>query len=117
MRISDWSSDVCSSDLVVPVGLVQRVEVIQAVPTHSVCLCASSLILARERSRRGSRCAGNRPVLDVVAGVCDQRGVKLSVDVGTIGELELVAEAPIQRSEEHTSELTSLMRITYAVSC
>src|SRR3546814_6361108 len=86
MRISDWSSDVCSSDLFVvwPPG--------------------------RRRLRRGARhgLVGDRaPHLQCVDRCCDvvhaqQRRAALGRD---------------QRSEEHTSELQSLMRISYAVFC
>src|SRR3546814_4542190 len=40
--------------------------------------------------------------------------------VGRVDEVETIddiAEPPAQRSEEHTSELQSLMRISYAVFC
>src|SRR3546814_5148167 len=84
MRISDWSSDVCSSDLL-PVRL--RV-----------------LIPAVENSVSGN---AFRP-LDVLQ---TRKGV--TVEVGnTDAEGRLVL-----RSEEHTSEHQSLMRISYAVFC
>src|SRR3546814_7347626 len=78
MRISDWSSDVCSSDLVgidydsVLFGVASR-EIILGVFGSTVY---RKLILLRQRI----------PVKQV-------------------------------RSEEHTSELQSLMRISYAVFC
>src|SRR3546814_6730467 len=63
-----------------------------------------------------------RPVRDARHGRENQRHVE---DVGTDTHLDIVAEASlsgsaiegIQRSEEHTSELQSLMRISYAVFC
>src|SRR3546814_8129643 len=36
---------------------------------------------------------------------------------GTIGQLIVIAGLSVARSEEHTSELQSLMRISYAVFC
>src|SRR3546814_2575909 len=80
MRISDWSSDVCSSDLI-------------------RALCDRATIL------RGGR----------VVAECDPRAETArslaQMMIGT--ELKTV----VRRSEEHTSELQSLMRISYAVFC
>src|SRR3546814_3260323 len=39
------------------------------------------------------------------------------MDLDRLGEIERDPFAPWQRSEEHTSELQSLMRISYAVFC
>src|SRR3546814_8727024 len=46
--------------------------------------------------------------------IVDKQGVILGID-GRSGEIH--AEPPYWRSEEHTSELQSLMRISYAVLC
>src|SRR3546814_2208381 len=97
MRISDWSSDVCSSDLrcsqptaLRTAGLGSRQEGLEA------------RSLGRPQSRRRSRQAqaGGR-----------KRRSPLAAD-GRVGENPHTA-----RSEEHTSELQSLMRISYAVFC
>src|SRR3546814_5955579 len=92
MRISDWSSDVCSSDLIDDVVAVREVE-----------------RTARHFLRR-LRChglAGTEPV-------CTLPGIAVG-DAHLVGRLEA---ARVQgRSEEHTSELQSLMRISYAVFC
>src|SRR3546814_9737052 len=80
MRISDWSSDVCSSDLVMADDghrarrAVQRIADAAADAGHAV-------IRGHPHFGRG------------------------------------LARAEIARSEEHTSELQSLMRISYAVFC
>src|SRR3546814_4262340 len=81
MRISDWSSDVCSSDL-------QAVGQLQQLLEQLLDVAAA----------------------DVVA--LDQRLELL----GKIGARAVQAYQPV-RSEEHTSELQSLMRISYAVFC
>src|SRR3546814_1875191 len=101
MRISDWSSDVCSSDL--------RVDAAD-----------QRALLARARQqrlgldvRRGAGHArigaglgdGDLPVLHRLAA---------GGDGGVRGHLQ---HAVADRSEEHTSELQSLMRISYAVFC
>src|SRR3546814_2450665 len=94
MRISDWSSDVCSSDL--PVGRVQRA----AVAPHP---------RAEREGHQQQKADMDRP--DDQAG---QRRVGRRVDLkGGKGD----PEGEDQRSEEHTSELQSLMRISYAVFC
>src|SRR3546814_5508060 len=110
MRISDWSSDVCSSDLVRgsdPHGALQgrrehpRVHADDVLPDDRVgALPALSgdldarTVRGGERAQRGTR---------TVAG----EEVDVLVERDSLGE----------RSEEHTSELQSLMRISYAVFC
>src|SRR3546814_4385300 len=67
----------------------------------------------RERSSAGSR--GRQ-----AANHCADRGLLLQVPAGllTVDDLPRPAAGPFgQRSEEHTSELQSLMRISYAVFC
>src|SRR3546814_7907461 len=108
MRISDWSSDVCSSDL----GDDHRAQ--------------PSLGLPRaERGRpRGDRPAeagtgtDGHPVARSLRGR-RRRGVVGGAGVGMRGLAPSFFAAPGngRRSEEHTSELQSLMRISYAVFC
>src|SRR3546814_10835271 len=87
MRISDWSSDVCSSDLI-----VHRVHL------HG---CAQGHILLHQKQ---SVC----PELVEGPYFLPQRRKKRCFDkLSTNGG----------RSEEHTSELQSLMRSSYAVFC
>src|SRR3546814_2100615 len=89
MRISDWSSDVCSSDL------LQRRRHLWRAPR------------ARHRPRRRLDAAPDDHGPDPE----DQRQLRP-------GTLECGhGQAPDRRSEEHTSELQSLMRISYAVFC
>src|SRR3546814_4423610 len=105
MRISDWSSDVCSSDL-------------EEAAQHR---CASLLLHAADHLRA------------VVAGrlLEDARAMVDAAALGIVGAVHQPAEpgkadrrrahrTGLQRhvrSEEHTSELQSLMRISYAVFC
>src|SRR3546814_1734301 len=91
MRISDWSSDVCSSDLLEILGLVDRF----AVGLHDAIGGAQHQLAHADALE-----------VEVVADHLDRRRHH-------VGELHL-ADA---RSEEHTSELQSLMRISYAVFC
>src|SRR3546814_8338594 len=108
MRISDWSSDVCSSDLrargigvalqfgrqprvLVDVRWVADADHVVGIALDHVLEFDRGSGRRRSRNGRGRRLAFRRP--------CLRRG-----------RLEL-------RSEEHTSELQSLMRISYAVFC
>src|SRR3546814_7835083 len=105
MRISDWSSDVCSSDL--PDCLVGRswqTGVASRPPHPPARLPAAS-----------TRAAGAALAQTV-------RGTDRSVqDGGPASRLAAASGSPAThaawRSEEHTSELQSLMRISYAVFC
>src|SRR3546814_2230127 len=103
MRISDWSSDVCSSDL------------------ECVCLLvlhlAAGAALAHERRRRLS----TQPARAV--GLPDAELPGLSATGLRVPARQWRAASARarhlrdSRSEEHTSELQSLMRISYAAFC
>src|SRR3546814_5477693 len=113
MRISDWSSDLCSSDLCagrsgrqaarsdrasVPVGLSATGDDVHASAGGDLAkYCVPSLRSCRVP--HAVRCIEVPPrLLDTIA------------DAIAWGERRA-------RSEEHTSELQSLMRISYAVFC
>src|SRR3546814_7976677 len=95
MRISDWSSDVCSSDLV---GCQTQPGDGCARPLAPAGHCPPS---SRACGWRGS--GREQPT-------SSQWG-RTASSAGTIGN------GAASRSEEHTSELQSLMRISYAVFC
>src|SRR3546814_1822725 len=100
MRISDWSSDVCSSDLVAACAHnfssdTSPVRVIIVGPS------SASLAAARPLSSRSTSIRRAIPR--------DVRCIALAKPMPDA--------APVIRSEEHTSELQSLMRISYAVFC
>src|SRR3546814_3648189 len=103
MRISDWSSDVCSSDLgPCENGRPARRRGWRERAAAWVPPGASEAEVGRQqhRARRAGRVT--------VAALVDRRHVVLvEQDVGV----------QAQRSEEHTSELQSLMRSSYAVFC
>src|SRR3546814_9534006 len=96
MRISDWSSDVCSSDLATEANAPKPCRNGQAAVNSSK---NPSIVLLAEPETSAS----------VLYGLYD---VLLSV-----GAVYTDMVAGIPRSEEHTSELQSLMRISYAVFC
>src|SRR3546814_4758313 len=107
MRISDWSSDVCSSDLhadaVRIVDIQQRVLRLRG---QSQFAQRGDVAVHAEDTIGGQQRGAVR-----IAAQLAQRTVGIGVRVAT------QAAAGQARSEEHTSELQSLMRISYAVFC
>src|SRR3546814_7322851 len=115
MRISDWSSDVCSSDLQAarPSCHARRQGAARgdeggAPASRLHRLPARSPPLARRRDDDARRSCRRRADL----GRRLSRRNRLE---GARGDRGLVSR--VQRSEEHTSELQSLMRLSYAVIC
>src|SRR3546814_10346920 len=100
MRISDWSSDVCSSDLPgLSGGSIAFACAHDQAHAHDQPGAAElQLQPAGDDARRRAGRDGRRP----------RRADGLAVDR---------REQELPRSEEHTSELKSLMRISYAVFC
>src|SRR3546814_4740938 len=108
MRISDWSSDVCSSDLrdrrpFGGFGIGERED--RAFERREAPI-------AVERARDGGA--------ETVPGG-GGRGEDVAAPFGIGGDGKIEAGAAFthhaQRSEEHTSELQSLIRNSYAVFC
>src|SRR3546814_2832964 len=114
MSISDWSSDVCSSDLLCfrfpSVGKLRRLRHQQAPDgqahgyrrpfTQSTLDRQPATVrlgeaLAQRQSKPGAFVAAAQAAVDLSEGLQSDR----------------------DRSKEHTSELQSLMRISYAVFC
>src|SRR3546814_10019349 len=104
MRISDWSSDVCSSDLAAGragTALVAAVDV----PTVEDGLH----LVAGQRLELEQRLGHPVQVVHVLGEHLARLFLRFLDDAA-----DLLVD---QRSEEHTSELQSLMRISYAVFC
>src|SRR3546814_3734155 len=105
MRISDWSSDVCSSDL------------------HDAAHALDHEVIASPIGiRPGLSEAGDRAIDK--AGIYRPQAVRIQAIFAQPPDLEILDHdvGPARkltdlRSEEHTSELQSLMRISYAVFC
>src|SRR3546814_3363782 len=95
MRISDWSSDVCSSDLCWCGGI------------DALILTPFVLCLSKHRSSLST--SQRRTALRQAQG---ERGFGVYLPSYTTNR-----STNASRSEEHTSELQSLMRISYAVFC
>src|SRR3546814_1257956 len=98
MRISDWSSDVCSSDL-------------KATSADRIALewkIADGYYLYRHRTKAVAADGSRLGELDLPRGEPHEDEF--------FGHVETFRQR-LARSEEHTSELQSLMRISYAVFC
>src|SRR3546814_3383057 len=119
MRISDWSSDVCSSDLAPELGAVEA--------------CTNELIEKGRLDGRMTRMkkADGTEFWGAVSSRLATLGGR-TISIGTVVDLtdRMAKEAELRearetltdaveslRSEEHTSELQSLMRNSYAVFC
>src|SRR3546814_1759185 len=102
MRISDWSSDVCSSDLLVHAMRRDR----------RIRLRIGRLMHHQHPVEQRSGMAAARVEEAGEQRIQITRVAKLAHDPAQLG-----LEPDGARSEEHTSELQSLMRISYAVFC
>src|SRR3546814_7099074 len=112
MRISDWSSDVCSSDLYRTVRVRAGTEDANGA-AHMTIL---SIRIVGRRTRAPGL-AARSPAFPAVRRDTDgsiSTTYRCPEKAGT-GENHQCSPTP--RSEEHTSELQSLMRISYAVFC
>src|SRR3546814_2391483 len=115
MRISDWSSDVCSSDLQPffrRLGLALRLQ---------FGLGSEHRMLDAELAEVGADHVHHRRDRDRAEGDEPFAFGRADIFVAIFGSERLAdglqIVAGIERSEEHTSELQSLMRISYAVFC
>src|SRR3546814_5302494 len=97
MRISDWSSDVCSSDLDLELAGRRLGEAADRVDQRLARILGGGL---------------GRGEIERALAHLDGAAV-----TGTGEPLDREREGLAARSEEHTSELQSLMRISYAVLC
>src|SRR3546814_2835887 len=114
MRISDWSSDVCSSDLE---RSTRRVA--QPYPADRGRWCDDGHH-GRLSCRRSGRLWAGVIALPSRAkcGTSKQAGQRIRSGHWQQHHTdERKMTPPIRRSEEHTSELQSLMRSSYAVFC
>src|SRR3546814_2195392 len=144
MRISDWSSDVCSSDLLLPLGpRIEEVEVGargKVAKTAAQHDCPAARLLRRgEFGKQHAHQLGSDEIIGpILHGQHGQRAADVALDERGLLALLFRGLAPgccglglchrllpssslappsPGRSEEHTSELQSLMCISYAVFC
>src|SRR3546814_9557355 len=122
MRISDWSSDVCSSDLA---GLARPAFGLvgdehdrrgrSAQPAGDLLVERHQPRARVDQEQRDIGLAHRRLGLHAHPP-WQRRGVVILITRG-IDDAEIEPDQMRVRSEEHTSELQSLMRISYAVFC
>src|SRR3546814_8929975 len=145
MRISDWSSDVCSSDLRCGLAVAGRLGSGRAAAGAAVAgllLVVLALAAQIEAEAAGIRLHAGllqspfepaRVTLQEIERLralrrddgaqCAVAGIlQLHLDAAERGRVQFDADLVLAgglgaRSEEHTSELQSLMRISYAVFC
>src|SRR3546814_6596112 len=110
MRISDWSSDVCSSDLGPTAGARSFSPSRRMAPKLGIL--AGGSMLPRQLAETCLK-SGRDVFLIAFNGHTEPRAVEGLPHAWA----RLGAAATVLRSEEHTSELQSLMRISYAVFC
>src|SRR3546814_8441115 len=113
MRISDWSSDVCSSDLSCQqASAAEESSDAQDRPAVSACRVGPAGADARPCSELQRQC--RRQCHSPRKRLCRRPGEHPAIQLANRrGQRRHAAT----RSEEHTSELQSLMRISYAVFC
>src|SRR3546814_1048432 len=115
MRISDWSSDVCSSDLEAGVLLGAKADYVagHSLGEYTALCAAQSLDLATTARLLKLRGRSMQAAVPVGQGAM---AALLGLDYEAANAVaEEAAQGEICRSEEHTSELQSLMRNSYAV--
>src|SRR3546814_5448320 len=109
MRISDWSSDVCSSDLMAN-NYVETAFNVPVTPEEA-SLLEECFLVAEKLSPGFSK--SSRAAMQALESLC----AACSDAFRKTFPKQDQEENPFARSEEHTSELQSLMRISYAVFC
>src|SRR3546814_10269820 len=114
MRISDWSLDLCSSELqerseAQPIGSHRRQRITHCRAMKIAFRSLHSRACCRTRCR--SRCPPTRSPIWI------RRRLMASSGTWRPKNIWSASGRPKMRSEEHTSELQSLMRISYAVFC
>src|SRR3546814_8579548 len=127
MRISDWSSDVCSSDLL-PTDQRRQRRIRPDVPAkperaskpverHLRGACRAAPAVGCDMrddmvTHLAERCPRQVRAQAQIEGALD-----CEEEVGVVAITDPANRIEHLRSEEHTSELQSLMRISYAVFC
>src|SRR3546814_8736858 len=121
MRMSDWSSDVCSSDLLAStfdhgagVACPGARSITYSWPSAEN---APKPLPSRSGVAGGPNGHGSEPALSPTSSCPECAISSYCVGCGCSGGTTASGGGRRARSEEHTSELQSLMRISYAVFC
>src|SRR3546814_5691269 len=126
MRISDWSSDVCSSDLQKRLGLraIAILAWCRMDPKRQTDRIDGGVQLGRQAAARTTDGGTFSPPFAPLASAWTFEIVLSLITYSKSGVSAMAWKSPShtplrdhRRSEEHTSELQSLMRNSYAVFC
>src|SRR3546814_3917266 len=129
MRISDWSSDVCSSDLgfyrMWALDGISRSQAALGRPAEAArsleqALASFDQVRARFRSEefKMGLFSDLQKVFERAIGLYTELDQPArAFDISERSRARALLDSVSDRSEEHTSELQSLMRISYAVFC
>src|SRR3546814_6366742 len=112
MRISDWSSDVCSSDLTVASHLALKIPEKQELLESETVSDRLEKVYAFMEGEIGVLQVEKR-----IRNRVKRQMEKTQREYYLNEQLKAIQKELFVRSEEHTSELQSLMRISYAVFC
>src|SRR3546814_8124261 len=118
MRISDWSSDVCASDLIdrLAVGEIGRDRDVEQ-PALPAWIDLGIAAHRHHRSIGMAQLHHPRFLGDEQTAVGEEGHPERLFELADLLNRERLRGRGQVRSEEHTSELKSLMRISYAVYC
>src|SRR3546814_7867838 len=114
MRISDWSSDVCSSDLPFDREVELLPRLLQQLHRVGVADAFERRVDEPFQPRDRVLLHALRNEFHVVRALVQHRAEQVLEEL--LGHARVLGQVS-ERSEEHTSELQSLMRISYAVFC
>src|SRR3546814_5778020 len=117
MRISDWGSDVCSSDLAIYPGygfLSENERFAEIIEAHDMIFVGPKPEHIRTM---GDKVEAKRTAVKLGLPVVPGSPGAVTFSEETKSLAKDIGYPVLIRSEEHTSELQSLMRISYAVFC
>src|SRR3546814_3798526 len=114
MRISDWSSDVCSSDLRQLVLIDNDANIIAHVSGPNL-EATTPPPEAISQAPKGYSYEAESQSMWIWRELGESGIIAANLDISEYAKKRSALH--VQRSEEHTSELQSLMRISYAVFC
>src|SRR3546814_4641125 len=113
VRISDWSSDVCSSDLFIVHSLQEVNDALAHGRVFFMEIVKDGVILYQSDDKELGKPKPKTPEMALQAA--QEYFAEYMSDATAF--FDGYRDAVARRSEEHTSELQSLMRISYAVFC
>src|SRR3546814_5585601 len=113
MRISDWSSDVCSSDLLEAALAAAHADI----SARDILIDTLRVQIARLKRMQFGKSSEklDTQIAQLELALEELEGEAIVAAARRADPAEV--DRPSPRSEEHTSELQSLMRISYAVFC